>query len=234
MKPLAIFRHAPGEGPGYLADVLKRHGLSYTLIRVDEGDAMPPTASAYSALVFMGGPMSVNDPLPWIPQALRLIREAQGLGQPVLGHCLGGQLISKALGGVVGPNPVIEIGWGLVERVPGEASARWLAGLSERFEVFHWHGETFTIPEGGAPILTSPFCRHQGFVIGRTLALQCHIEMTTTMIDAWAGSPEGRKLVASPSVQTADVMREDAVAKVASLHAIADAVYARWLDDLCV
>ena len=234
MKPLAIFRHAPGEGPGYLADVLKRHGLPYTLIRVDQGDAMPQAACDYSGLIFMGGPMSVNDPLPWIPQALALIREAQNARQPVLGHCLGGQLISKALGGVVGSNPVMEVGWGLVERVPGEAGRQWLAGLPERFEVFHWHGETFTIPQDAAPILTSPFCRHQGFVIGRTLALQCHIEMTTTMIDAWAGSTAGRQLVASPSVQTAEVMREHAAAKVASLHKTADAVYARWLDALCV
>ncbi len=233
MKPIAIFRHAPGEGPGYLADVLKRRGLSHVLIRVDHGDAMPRIPGEYSGLVFMGGPMSVNDPLPWIPQALALIRAAQAAGLPVLGHCLGGQLISKALGGVVAPNPVMEIGWAPVERVPGEAASHWLGPLPERFEVFHWHGETFTVPEGAAPILKSPFCRHQGFVIGRTLALQCHIEMTVTMVEAWAGSPAGQALVASPSIQTADAMREDVKAKVAALHAIADTVYARWLDPLC-
>ena len=233
MKPLAIFRHAPGEGPGYLADVLKRHGLPHTLIRVDQGDAMPQTARDYSGLIFMGGPMSVNDPLPWIPKALTLIREAQAAGQPVLGHCLGGQLISKALGGVVGPNPMMEIGWGLVERVPGEAGRQWLAGLPERFEVFHWHGETFTLPRGASPLLTGPFCRHQGFVIGRTLALQCHIEMTATMIDRWAGSPAGRALVASPSVQTPDTMRDGAIRKLAALHKVADVLYARWLAAVC-
>lgn len=233
MKPLAIFRHAPGEGPGYLADVLKRRGLPYTLIRVDQGDALPATARDYSGLVFMGGPMSVNDPLPWIPQSLALIREAQQAGQPLLGHCLGGQLISKALGGEVGPNPVKEIGWGPVERVPGAAGERWLAGLPDRFEVFHWHGETFTIPKGASLILTGRFCRHQGFVIGRTLALQCHIEMTATMIDAWAGGPDGRALTASPSVQTASVMREDVAARVAALHKVADVLYTRWLDGLC-
>jgi GMP synthase-like glutamine amidotransferase len=233
MKPLAIFRHAPGEGPGYLAEVLNRRDVPYTIIRVDQGDAMPKTARDYAGLVFMGGPMSVNDPLPWIPQSLALIREARGSDLPILGHCLGGQLISKALGGMVGPNPVMEIGWGLVEAVPGAASVDWLKGLPDRFEVFHWHGETFTVPHGASPLLTSPFCRHQGFVIGRTLALQCHIEMTARMIDAWAGSPAGRALIASPSVQTADKMRDDASHKLAALHQVADIVYARWLAALC-
>jgi GMP synthase-like glutamine amidotransferase len=121
MLPVAIFRHAVVEGPGYLADFLDERAIPWQLIAIDANDAVPPSVSTYSGLVFMGGPMSVNDDLPWIAGELDLIRDAVAQGVPVLGHCLGGQLISKALGGVVSKNPVKEIGWG---RVPAKTMPR--------------------------------------------------------------------------------------------------------------
>ncbi|MHB8253451.1 MAG: type 1 glutamine amidotransferase [Acidiferrobacter sp.] len=234
MKPIAIFRHAPGEGPGYLAKVLQRHGIPYTIICVDQGDPIPSSGASYGGLVFMGGPMSVNDALPWIPPTLALIRTAQAAGQPLLGHCLGGQLISKALGGQVGPNAVLEVGWGTVESLPNEVARHWLRDLPPSFEVFHWHGETFTIPPGATHILTGPFCQHQGFAIDRTLALQCHIEMTPTMIDKWLQSPDGQQLVPSASVQTATTIHERRDERLEALHHVADTIYGKWLEQVCV
>jgi len=114
MKPVAIFRHAAVEGPGYLADFLDRHAIPWQLIRVDAGDSVPTTPEAFSGLAFMGGPMSVNDDLPWLAREFSLIREAHAQDIPLLGHCLGGQLISRALGAVVSRNPLKEIGWGEV------------------------------------------------------------------------------------------------------------------------
>ena len=110
MKPVAIFRHAPTEGPGYFATYLDRYGVPWEVIGIDEGEAVPAGAERFSGLVFMGGPMSVNDDLPWIAPALKLIRAAAGGGVPVLGHCLGGQLMARALGGEITRNPVKEIG----------------------------------------------------------------------------------------------------------------------------
>jgi len=233
MKPLAIFRHAPGEGPGYLSEYLRRREIPYTLICVDQGDPIPKDPRGYAGFVFMGGPMSVNDPLPWIPEALGLIRAAQEDGQPILGHCLGGQLISKALGGQVGPNSVPEVGWGQVTAIINDASRPWLQDLPPVFEVFHWHNDTFTIPKGASHILKSPFCSHQGFVLGRTLALQCHIEMTPTMIESWIKSPQGQQLKAGASVQTPEAMRADANERLARLHKTADTLYGKWLETLC-
>ena len=114
MKPIAIFRHAPSEGPGYLADFLDARNLPWQLIRIDAGEPVPADARQFSGLVFMGGPMSVNDPLPWVESALTLIRDAVARDIPVLGHCLGGQLMTRALGGSVTKNAVKEIGWGEV------------------------------------------------------------------------------------------------------------------------
>ncbi len=233
MKPIAIFRHAPGEGAGYLAEFLSRHGVPFTTICIDQGAALPASAAPYRALVFMGGPMSANDDLPWIPQALRLIREAQDAGLPILGHCLGGQLISKALGGQVTRNPVPEIGWGMVQGIATDSGQRWLRHLPPAFEVFHWHSETFTIPKGATHLLTGPFCHHQGFAIGRTLALQCHIEMTSAMIDKWTRSPEGQALVASPSIQTTPTIYERLHERLEALHRVADILYGEWLGPAC-
>src|SRR3546814_216122 len=111
-------------------------------------------------MVLMGSPMSVNDDLPWIASVLSLIRDAIRLDIPVLGHCLGGQLISKALGAEITVNPVKEIGWGEVT-VSNNAQAREWFGNLPRFQVFHWHGETFSLPAGTTHLLSSSHCRNQ-------------------------------------------------------------------------
>lgn len=233
MKPLIIFQHAAGEGPGYFSEVLRRRGIPYVIVRVDQGAPLPASPADYAGLVFMGGPMSVSDPLPWIPQALHLICQAHAADLPILGHCLGGQLISKALGGTVTGNPVPEIGWGEVTIIPNHTSQQWLGALPATFEVFHWHGETFSLPPGATHILSGRFCTNQGFVLGRILALQCHIEMTATMVDAWIDSPDGQRIVAAPSVQTAAAMRTDIHRHLDNLHRVADAIYGVWLDHVC-
>lgn len=231
-KEILIFRHAPHEGPGYLAEYLDRHHLPHRLIRVDQGEPVPTSLDGISGLVLMGGPMSVNDPLPWIPPVLQLIRTAVTADIPVLGHCLGGQLISKALGGVITRNPVKEIGWLPVTCVHNPVAADWLDDLPAQFEVFHWHGETFSIPPGGTRILSSRDCVNQAFVLGQTLAFQCHIEMTAGLVREWVrvGVEEVSKVCAT--VQEPAVMTTDLEARVKRLQAIADIFYDRWTQGL--
>lgn len=233
MKTIAIFRHHRNEGPGYLGAYLDARGMPWTLIRTDQGEEVPDDAHAFAGLVFMGGPMSVNDDLPWIAPTLALIRAAVAADVPVLGHCLGGQLIARALGAQVTRNPVKEIGWGPVSVVPGEVAERWFGGLGE-FESFHWHGETFAIPPGAARIASSPYCANQGFALGPHLALQCHVEMTADLIRLWAASGEReiRESRASPAVQSAAEMTEGLGERLAELHAVADRLYGRWTAGL--
>ncbi len=229
---ILISRHVAHEGPGYLATFLERHGIAYRVVKIDENEPLPPSIAGFSALVFMGGPMSVNDDLPWIAPALALIREAMETSKPVLGHCLGGQLISKALGGVVSRNPVREIGWLPVQRVRNAQADTWLGGLPDEFDVFHWHGETFSIPSGAARILGSAGCANQGFVIDNALALQCHVEMTADLVRLWART--GREEIAqtSATVQDEAQMTADLEARVAQLHRAADVLYERWIERL--
>jgi len=234
MKPVAIFRHAATEGPGYFATFLSERSIPMELIKVDEGVALPQDASGYAGLVFMGGPMSVNDDLPWIPQSLALIRDAVARDIPVLGHCLGGQLMSKALGGTVGRNPIKEIGWGEVSVLDNPVAHAWFHGAPAKFDSFHWHGETFTIPAGATRILESAYCQNQAFALGKHLGMQCHVEMTEEMIKAWCvvGTDEINAALSSPAVQTSALMQRDITHKLTKLNNVANALYTHWIKGL--
>jgi GMP synthase-like glutamine amidotransferase len=230
MKPIAIFRHSSGEGPGYFATFLDAHEIPWQLICIDAGVPPPPTIEGYSGLCFMGGPMSVNDDLPWLPPLFALIRAAVASNVPVIGHCLGGQLISKALGGVVTKNPLKEIGWGEVT-TSDPAAVEWL-GAIDRFEAFHWHGETFSIPAAATRILKSGYCENQAFVLGPHLGMQCHIEMTEAMIRLWCRQWAGECATPSSSVLTPAQMNERMDERLAAMRVAADRLYTRWIGGL--
>ena len=233
MKPIAIFRHALTEGPGYLAEFLDERKIPWRLIAIDIGDAVPHSASAYSGLVFMGGPMSVNDDLPWIAPALALLHDAVARDIPLLGHCLGGQLISKALGGVVSRNPVKEIGWGEVTVSGNDIAHSWF-GSVRNFQAFHWHGETFALPQGAMHLLSSVHCANQAYAIGKHLALQCHIEMTAAMIASWCeiGAKEVLASSLSPAVQPVHVIQQQMAEKLPQLQKVAEQLYGKWIQGL--
>ncbi len=203
------------------------------MIAIDAGDAVPRDPRKFAGLVFMGGPMSVNDDLPWIGASLELIRDAVRSDIPLLGHCLGGQLIAKALGGKVGANLRKEIGWGEVRVEDNEVARAWVGELPA-FESFHWHGETFSIPPGATRVLSNQHCANQGFAIGKHLGLQCHVEMTEDMVRLWCenGREEIEASSASPAVQKpAEILRE-LESRLAALHNVADRIYDRWREGL--
>ena len=233
MKPIAIFRHASQEGPGYLAEFLDEQKIPWQLIAIDAGAAVPSGVDAFAGLVFMGGPMSVNDDLPWIPPVLALIRDAVAGDIPVLGHCLGGQLISRALGATVSRNPVKEIGWGEVTVADNDSARSWF-GEVRHFNAFHWHGETFSLPRDATHLLSSAYCANQAWAIGKHLALQCHVEMTDAMIVSWCeiGADEILAGKDSPAVQSADEMQRRMAGELPRLRDIAGQLYARWVAGL--
>jgi GMP synthase-like glutamine amidotransferase len=232
MKCIAICRYAPTEGPGYLATYLNVRGIPWRLVKLDEGE-MLPQAESIAGLAMMGGPMSVNDDLPWIARMLELIRDAVGSGVPVIGHCLGGQLLSKALGGEVRANAVKEIGWGEIKLVEPRTASEW--GPRSSFTSFHWHGETFTNPPGSVRIWASAHCPNQAFIHGASIGMQCHIEMTEELVETWCATGEQEileNLHRSPAVQAANEMRDGIADKIERLHRVADAVYDRWTRGL--
>ena len=233
MKPILIFRHAATEGPGYLATFLNNKNIPWELIKVDEKVPLPVSIKDFSGMVLMGGPMSVNDVLPWIAPILALIDEARSLDIPLLGHCLGGQLISKAFGAEITINAIKEIGWGEVTVSTNEI-AKSLFGDLAQFNSFHWHGETFSLPSGATHLLSSPYCLNQAYSLGKHLAFQCHIEMTADMIKTWCevGESELNDSASSAAVQNACDIQENLSLHVLQLNKVANQVYSQWIKGL--
>jgi GMP synthase-like glutamine amidotransferase len=233
MRPIAIFRFSETEGPAHFAQWLDRASLPWQLIAVDEGDGIPPDPRAFSGIGMMGGPMSANDNLPWIEPLSRLLREAIDRDIPVIGHCLGGQLLARALGARVARTPVPEIGWIDVETTDADAAQAWFGGRA-RFTSFQWHYDVFDLPEGTTRVLTNAFNANQAYVAGeRHIGFQCHIEMTADLVKTWCRT--GAKETAGPGTparQSCDEILRELNGRVAALQAVAGGVYARWSQGL--
>lgn len=233
MKPVAIFQFSPTEGPGHFAEFLDARTIPWQLIDLASGGQVPATTDGYAGIAMMGGPMSVNDDLPWIPRLLDLIRAAERRDVPLLGHCLGGQLIAKALGGEVTDNHCKEMGWHEVAIEGGAAAAPWF-GDRPNFTTFQWHYQTFSIPPGATRVLGNSYCANQAFVLGPHIGFQCHIEMTEAMVRTWVGgdSAEIEAAAGAPSVQPPAEILRGLGDRVASLNQVADGVYTHWIRHL--
>lgn len=233
MRPVAIFRFSRGDEPGHFARWLDAHGRPWRLYALHDGDAVPVEPEAFAGIGMMGGPMSVNDALPWNAPMQSLLRRAVAARVPVIGHCLGGQLLAKALGACVDRAQTTEIGWIDVEATDDAAAQEWFGG-QRRFTTFEWHYEAFALPPGARRVLTNAFNENQAYVIdGRHIGIQGHVEMTVEIARSWiALSGDELPPVATPSMQTATDILADLDARVAALNAVADAIYARWSRDL--
>lgn len=239
MKPIAIFRFSPTEGAGHFATFLDGAGIPFELVALDQDATVPQDLSVWSGFGFMGGPMSANDELPWTQPVLALMRAAANAGKPCIGHCLGGQLMARALGGAVTRNPVKEIGWHPVT-VENSAVARdWLPDVTG-FNAFQWHGDTFsTLPPGASRLLTGPHCANQAFVLGPHLGMQCHVEMTEALIQSWCedGAAEidaARRAGQADTVMMPANIREAMQQELPRLRAVAERLYRRWVSGLVV
>ncbi len=235
MRDVAILRFSPTEGPAYFADWLDARGVPRRLVPLDEGAAVPADARAFAGIALMGGPMSVNDALPWMDPVVSLLRDAVAAGVPVVGHCLGGQLLALALGAGVSRAPTPEIGWIDVD-VDVDASPAgpdWFGGR-RRFETFQWHYDAFALPAAAVRVLSNGFNANQAYVVDdRHLGLQCHIEMTSDLVESWLASGATELPAAStPARQSAADIRAGLGRRVAALNAVAGDVYARWARGL--
>jgi GMP synthase-like glutamine amidotransferase len=230
VKPIRIFRHLACEGPGYLGSFLDRHGVPWELVCIDDNMPVPASPEGASGLIFMGSTVSVNDPLDWIADELRLIDQALNDGVPIMGVCFGSQLLSKALGGEVMRGPGMEIGWHPVYRSDHPDAAVWLDGLPAEFLAFHWHADTFSVPDGASRLLHSCCYGNQAFTLGDHLGMQFHLEMTERMVQGWIehyGSDLERD---SNCIQVREALVADLADNIQQLNRAADHIYGRWLQ----
>jgi GMP synthase-like glutamine amidotransferase len=227
VKPVAIFRFSPTEGPGHFGEWLRARGIPQKLFALDRGESVPAEPRDFAGIGMMGGPMSANDDLPWNAPLIGLVRDAVSANVPVIGHCLGGQLFAKSLGASVVRTATPEIGWIGVDVIDGVRNP-WF-GHRDRFLTFQWHYDIFGLPRGATRILTNAFNPEQAFALGRHIGFQCHIEMTREMVENWSASA-GDELppLSTGAMQSKADLFEKVDARLAALSRVADDVYAHW------
>lgn len=181
MKPLKIhyLQHVAFEGAGYIEQWAKEKGHTFTATHLYKGQDFPDI-DTFNWLIIMGGPMSANDTgtISWLQAEKDFIAKAIDEGKKIIGICLGSQLIASVLGSKVYPNDQKEIGWFPVYN-PCDKS-NFILSSNETFSAFHWHGETFTLPDNAELLVSSEGCINQAYSIGKNiLGIQFHLEVTT-------------------------------------------------------
>lgn len=227
-----VLQHTIEDTPAYLGQWLDSVGVRWDVFCAEAGQAYPASVAGYRALAVLGGEWGANDDRPSLRHVEALIREADTLGIPVIGHCLGGQLMSRAFGGLVQRLPQPEIGW-LPMQVSDTALPRQWLGAGGQAMVYQWHYDSFTqLPPGAQLLASSPACAHQAFAIGPHLAMQFHIEITAQKIQSWLGDP-GPVYPAAVQAGIATVQAPEAMHASTRMHqnasqALADHIYRAW------
>lgn len=184
----AVIQHVPHEGPGLVAEVAAQRGLSLRIYRMDDGEPLPRVAEI-DGLIVMGGPMAAFDDQkhPHLAQERQMLSDCLAEGRPVLGICLGAQLLAATAGGHVWPGPSQELGVGPVTATSAGRSDPVFSVAGPAFPAFHWHRDTFSLPAGGVNLASTPAYQHQALRLGRAqYGLQFHVELTGELVAGMA------------------------------------------------
>ena len=231
---LVVLQHLHSEHPGSFSDVIGERDIDVTTVELDDGDPLPALGDA-DAILVMGGPMSANDDddHPWLAGERAFIRDAVQAGVPVLGACLGAQLLAASLDAAVYPAPSgPEVALGPVEVTAAGAEDPVFAGLAPSFIACHWHGDTYDLPRGAELLASTAQCPNQAFRVGDSAyAVQFHVEPTTEQIAQWRQIPGYlAALEAVMDAEAADAFLSDTEARVPELSAISRKLMSAWLD----
>jgi GMP synthase (glutamine-hydrolysing) len=225
VKRVLVVQHEPFEGPGTLAEALSDCEVRF--LRTYADDPVPGALEA-EGLVVLGGGMGVYeaDRYPHLKDEMRLLANAVRKGCPVLGICLGSQLLAAALGGEVAKAPRKEIGWFGVELLSGARDDALFSAAPASFTAFHWHGDAFTLPDGAVPLASSALTPLQAFRAGpRAWGVQFHLETDGQVLDAMLGSGEPEL---SGAGVDASAIRARAPSELPRLRRVARDVFSRW------
>lgn len=239
MKVL-VLRHVPHEHLGTVAGTLEANGLAYEYVNSYENEKSSISIRDYRGLVILGGPMNVyeTDRYPFLETEDRIIKKAVEKNMPVLGICLGSQLIAKALGVKVRKNKEKEIGWYSLKTSEGAKADNLFRHFNAEEVVFQWHGDTFDIPKGAVHLAESPLCSNQAFRYGSNVyGLQFHIEVTPQMVSEWLNVPENRNEIqslkkrdGSENVIDAEVINDITPKFIGRLNTLAEKVFGEFCD----
>lgn len=228
MNEILIFKHVPFEGPGTLQDALEEKGIRHRTVNLYE-EAAPKNLDGCKGLIIMGGPMNVYEEaeFPFLRDEDRLIKEALAKNIPMIGVCLGAQLMTKAAGAKVTKGTKKEIGWYPLHLTEEAKDDPVFNRLPKEVEVFQWHGDTFEIPKGAVRLASSELFPNQAFRIGENAyAFQFHIEVTNEVIAEWVDINEGELAGVKDYIDAKKVLNESR-GKAEDLRKIAEQVYDR-------
>lgn len=232
MKPVLLLENQLPEKIGYLGTWLIQNKIPYVVYNAEIHKEFPSSINDYSALAIMGGAMSANDPLYTSRQAEVLILQAMYKDIPVIGHCLGGQLIARALGAKVVESPEPEIGWQDITYLDEPETKQWF-GENPTSKVIHWHYDAFEVPQGAKLLATNKSGNNQAFSIGKTLAMQFHIEIDQEKIDYWTSEDDEKWAKAREKhqfIQEAVGIWNGIEANLAAHQRTAANIYSNWLS----
>ena len=192
-EKIVVVKHIANEGPGVIGPFFKERGWQIDTVDLSKGDVLPEELRSIGAVVVLGGPMNVYEEKKYsfLKDEDAFIRKALIEEVPILGVCLGAQLLAKTCGAAVKKAPHKEIGWYKVRKTPEGKRDSLFRGVSESIHVFQWHGDTFDVPENGMLLAEGKGCRNQAFRVGQNgYGVQFHLEITEEMIRDWFASGE--------------------------------------------
>jgi len=234
MSKVLVFQHVAHEILGTLNPLLKHHGFRIRYVNFDRDPACQLDLDSYQGLVVLGGPMNVDQvgEYPHLDYEVDMIRQAIQQDMPVLGICLGAQLVAKALGAVVKPNPIKEIGWYEVNPTAAGRQDPLLSALDAKGKIFQWHGDTFDIPEGAVHLATSQSCRHQAFRYqDKVYGFQFHLEVDQLMIERWLEVPlNKRELATLKGTIDPQQIRRETEHHIQQLTQLSDRVFGKFIE----
>jgi len=208
MAEFLVLQHEPKEGPGTIAEEIRTAGHTVRIVRLDQKEKVPADPTPFAGLVVMGGSMGVYDQGQWphLKEETALLEKALKADRPILGICLGAQLLAAAVGTEVKPGEK-EIGWLPVHKMPDACKDPVLRRLPEKFQALMWHGDHFPLPQGAVHLLGTQKCTCAGFRLGKkAYGLVPHLEMTAAMIDEMVSS--SRKELAAAGIEPAQILEE--------------------------
>ena len=234
MSKLLVFRHVAHEILGTLDPLLRNSGFRMKYVNFERNPDAKPKISNYDGLIVLGGPMNVDQTkqYPNLVTEIEIIKRAIDSQKPVLGICLGSQLLAKALGAEVRKNKKPEIGWYDVTPTPEGTKDNLISRFDGTEKIFQWHGDTFELPNGAVHLASSHYCNNQAFKYGNNIyGFQFHLEVDTRLIERWLKVPENKKDIENTNGEiSCEVIWQQTPKHIKRLIDLSNAVFGQFFD----
>lgn len=230
MSDILVIQHVESEGLGIISPLLRAAGATVDTIRIFKGDGVPRSISGYRGLIVLGGPMGVyeHDTYPFINAEIELIESALKTGVPMLGICLGAQLLARAAGAKVYKGGAKEIGWYRVRQTAAGVNEKLTLGFPNEYTVFQWHGDTFDVPPGAVNLASSELFPNQFIKVGNcAYGVQFHLEVTEPMVAQWLRL-NAAEVAAAKTIDPAVIIERTPV-NIPSIHRLGHAMLTRFI-----